>query len=262
MVTGNVHIQLPQGIDPRPFSPGGLLRPGLSDVDFGGTVGSIRGLIAEKIGYPGFNLHLKLDDGSQPILKRSMDTQILSTVGVKDGSTLRVANYTLCKATRQAELRITRSVKSVGNKVDDVKVDTDNILGDTGTLMADTGQILCALRGGPTPQREGQSAKDRLKEIRLAKRLLDNEAGDLRESEGKRLSTEKRQRNEAITASAEMADGAVAMAVDGGTLVEKKAAHKAQGKVIAAAGRTAKAVERKLAKAAMAEAARVEAASR
>ena len=52
------------------------------------------------------------------------------------------------------------------------------------------------IRGEDAPRVEGQSDKARLKELRLKKRAMDNEIGDLRESEAKRMTTETTARHQ------------------------------------------------------------------
>ena len=59
----------------------------------------------------------------------------------------------------------------------------DSIDQCTKDIKEDTKQILGCLRGKEAPVDPNQSDKDRLKEIRLIKRNLDNEVGDIKDEE-------------------------------------------------------------------------------
>ena len=111
------------------------------------------------------------------------------------------------------------------------------------------GVTLRALRdffeGGEVPRKEGQSDKARMKELRLVKRTADNEIGDLKEREQKRICMEKNASIAAVQQAAEIAQGSVEMVV--GDIMDKdtlKAQYKAQMTVINQHEKAARTVER------------------
>ena len=253
-------------------TPGGGVET-FDDVDLDGTVKTFKTAVGARVGMASFQLHAYIRTGTI-FLKTSLLDASLTEVGLRDGAELRLrppGGAEKCQqAQRRLDLGTIRRATSLKRRFDKVSADvvedgdkTRNavagVASDVVVLKADAGSILGVMRGEAAPNRPGQTNKDRLKEIRLVKRVLDNEAGDLREKEGIRIATGKRQRNEETIAAAVVVDGNVAMAADampGQSLAEKEAAHKAQGKVLTAAKRVAKAEEKAVAKAAAKAAAR------
>ena len=90
----------------------------------------------------------------------------------------------------------------------------DSIDQCTKDIKEDTKQILGCLRGKEAPVDPNQSDKDRLKEIRLIKRNLENEVGDIKEREAEPLSLVKKAHSEGVSQAAEMAEDSVQMAAD------------------------------------------------
>ena len=77
---------------------------------------------------------------------------------------------------------------------------------------ADTKVIKNVLMGKEVPRPADQSGKERLKQLRTTKRIIDNEISDLREEEGNRLAAGKRTTATQLRQLAEVADGAVQFA--------------------------------------------------
>ena len=80
--------------------------------------------------------------------------------------------------------------KEIKANTKEIGKDTKQLLIDTGNLQKDTRSLREIAEGGEIPREECQSDTARLKQIRTLKPLLDNEAGDLKESEAKRIHSE------------------------------------------------------------------------
>ena len=95
--------------------------------------------------------------------------------------------------------KLTKQLSSIKKDTAAIKTNTEAVLDDTKALRA-------IAEGEEVPRKPGQSDKARLKQIRLQKRLLDNEAGDLREREAKRIQVEKHDRLSSLQDAAETAE--------------------------------------------------------
>ena len=100
-----------------------------------------------------------------------------------------------------------------------IKADTEAVLGDTKAMRN-------ILEGKEIGAKPGQSDKERLKELRTVKRQIDNEIGDVKERELKRVHMEKtgrfRDLEEAAVTAEACCDFTLA-GLQGGTAEEKKA---------------------------------------
>ena len=92
-------------------------------------------------------------------------------------------------------------IKQLGS----IKNDTEAIKGTTHAIHEDTKVSRNVIEGGEQPRKDGQSDKARIKQLRVQKRLIDNQIGDLKESESKRLHTEKAAQHETVQQAAETA---------------------------------------------------------
>ena len=118
---------------------------------------------------------------------------------------------------------------------------------------ADTKVIKNVLMGKEFPRPADQSGKERLKQLRTTKRIIDNEIGDLREEEGNRLAAAKRAAANALLDSAVVAEGAVQFVAGALSTCEdvknKKAElvqqHKAHQKVLDARAKELRVAEQK-----------------
>jgi hypothetical protein len=79
-------------------------------------------------------------------------------------------------------------------------------------LVDDVAVVKDLLLGKERRPSPGRTDKERLKELRIQKRCMDNEISDLREREGDRLSESKRAAANELRSVAEVADGAVQIA--------------------------------------------------
>ena len=98
------------------------------------------------------------------------------------------------------------------SKYDFISAANEDVIDALAENNTDTKVVKDILMGREVPRAAGQSAKDRIKQLRLRKRLDDNEIGDLREEEGKRIIAEKHLAATRLIQVAEHADGAVQIA--------------------------------------------------
>ena len=98
-----------------------------------------------------------------------------------------------------------KQFSSIKNDTEAIKGTTEAIKGTAEAIKCTTDaihekvEVICnAMEGGEQPRKEGQSDKARIKQLRVQKRLIDNEIGDLKEREGKRLHTEKAAQHEMV----------------------------------------------------------------
>jgi hypothetical protein len=135
-------------------------------------------------------------------------------------------------------------VKKWGQQLNDIKANTQAIMANTTAIKDDTTAIRNALDGEEIPRKQGQTDKNRLKQLRLQKRGIDNEISDLREREQKRISNEKHESIEKVQQAAEIAQGNVQLVEiqDEATLTQQ---YQAQKKVIKEKKKNEKAAERK-----------------
>ena len=80
----------------------------------------------------------------------------------------------------------TRKLGAIEADTKAIKKDTEAIRGTTQAILEDTKFLRNVFEGGEQPRKDGQSDKERIKQLRVQKRIIDNEIGDLREREGKR----------------------------------------------------------------------------
>jgi hypothetical protein len=121
--------------------------------------------------------------------------------------------------------RLAVKIGSIKGDTKAIKKGTEAIKKDTGALLDDTKAIRNSLEGKEVLPKEGQTDKERIKEIRMVKQKLDNEAGDIKARESKRLHEEKRTRQLELQEAAETAKGcadSVVEDLDGTTAAEKK----------------------------------------
>ena len=120
----------------------------------------------------------------------------------------------------------TLKLSAVARTTEAIKNDTVAIKADTEAVLGDTKAMRNILEGKETGAKPGQSDKERLKELRTVKRQIDNEIGDVKERELKRMHIEKtgrfRDLEEAAATAEACCDFAVA-GLQGGTAEEKKA---------------------------------------
>ena len=113
------------------------------------------------------------------------------------------------------------------------------------------------LEGGEQPRKELQSDKACIKQLRMQKRLIDNEIGDLKERESKRLHADKTAQHETIQQAAETAKSSVdivAERIEGETTADKKATLAAQRKAALQALKAKDAKEKRMQRAVLAKA--------
>jgi len=228
-------------------TPGGGLKT-FDDVDLGVTVGTFRAEVAERVGLSSFKLYATLPSG-KTYLKEANDEASLSEVGVVDGGELRVGANTPWTGDKQSNRRLEKGVIATRRTL---KIG----LREVSTSIATVAQRLDTVQAtlcGEVPRRVGQSASSKLDQNVIAVRVLQTENRHLRKEVADDKVSKKLSRSAALTEAAELAQAGVHIAMEdmaGETLEDKEAAHKAQGKTLAAARRAQKAEERQLAKAA------------
>ena len=109
-----------------------------------------------------------------------------------------------------------------------VMAESSQVQAKVQEVKEDVKELKGLLRGEEAPRAEGQSDKERIKELRLRKRVMDNELADLKEREANRISSEKKARSNEVTQAAQIADGSVSIVVDqlglqGQSIAEQKA---------------------------------------
>ena len=129
---------------------------------------------------------------------------------LKSGDTKRSHNHAQLHAASTGAVvdAVMDEGQRVADKVDKVKDDTAVVRGDTAALRN-------FFEGGEVPRKEGQSDQARLGELRVQKRLMDNEIKGLNEKEQIRVADAKRGRYEQVTRAAEVADGGVEYVASG-----------------------------------------------
>ena len=137
-------------------------------------------------------------DGDMLVMHKRQDKEAraklrINKLGVrpKRGGVARSSKYDV----RAAKEDVIDAVAGVEQKVDATAVDIK--------------QVKSILMGGTTPRPADQSGKERLKQLRTTKRIIDNEISDIREDEGNRLAAGKRTAATQLHQLAEVADGAV-----------------------------------------------------
>ena len=117
-------------------------------------------------------------------------------------------------------------LSAVAKTTEAIKNDTVAIKADTEAVLGDTKAMRNILEGKEIGAKPGQADKERLKELRTVKRQIDNEIGDVKERELKRMHIEKtghfRDLEEAAATAEACCDFAVA-GLQGGSAEEKKA---------------------------------------
>ena len=80
-----------------------------------------------------------------------------------------------------------KQLSSIKNNTDAIKGTTEAIKGTAEAIKCTTDaihekvEVICnVMEGGEQPRKEGQSDKARIKQLRVQKRLIDNEIGDLK----------------------------------------------------------------------------------
>jgi hypothetical protein len=117
-------------------------------------------------------------------------------------------------------------LSAVAKTTEAIKNDTVAIKADTEAVLGDTKAMRNILEGKEIGAKPGQTDKERLKELRMVKRQLDNEIGDVKERELKRMHIEKTGRSRDLVEAAATAEACCDFAVaglQGGTAEEKKA---------------------------------------
>lgn len=141
---------------------------------------------------------------------------------VQDGAVLTMKQYT--SRDDRAKERVIRLGGYARSTKHDIRSAKNAVIGanlqehkDTRSLIAplaaDVTAVKDLLLGTERPKTPGRSDKERLKELRIQKRCMDNEISDLRERESTRLSETKRAAANHLLTVAEVADGAVQLAV-------------------------------------------------
>ena len=198
------------------------------------TPGAFRKEVAEALGFHNTCLYLRRPNtAGRTLLGASDNEKLLADVGVVAECVIQVKRNRTAAELQQYRLEhgltktlrinhnIDANVVEIGNKVDGV--------------ADDVGEVKKVLCGGAPTRREGQTASERIKEIRHTKALLTSEAEGLRQEVAEDKDAKKLQRLKGLAEVAEVADGSVALVVsglEGDTLDEKIARHKAQGKLL------------------------------
>ena len=195
------------------------------------------GDIKQELFLSGHSLHYK----SKSMKKETT----LEELGVKDGDTICAYDTRIPKGYEDrshyaASLRV-QAGKGTRHKL--LHKETQEVVkkgfADLGQKVDDQGKkvdkIEDILQGKATERMDGQTDKERMKQIRTVKRTMDNELMDLKENEDARKFAEKRARSETISNVAEIAEGSVSLiadGVEGETYEEKKASAVAQHKAL------------------------------
>ena len=117
-------------------------------------------------------------------------------------------------------------LSTVAKTTEAIKNDTVAIKADTEAVLGDTQAMRNILEGKEIGVKPGQTDKSRLKQLRMVKRQIDNEIGDVRERESKRMHVEKTghfQTLEEAAATAEACCDFAMAGLEGGSAEEKKA---------------------------------------
>ena len=117
-------------------------------------------------------------------------------------------------------------LSTVAKTTEAIKNDTVAIKADTKSILGDTHAMRNILEGKEIGVKPGQTDKSRLKQLRMVKRQIDNEIGDVRERESKRMHVEKTghfQTLEEAAATAEACCDFAMAGLEGGSAEEKKA---------------------------------------
>jgi hypothetical protein len=184
------------------------------DVDETSTVSAFNSVVATSTGSPVENFRMYrgatylamsktlkdvgVVDGAKLSMHKRQDKQSRAEVRVNKIGTRPKFGGAACSSkydVRAAKEDVIDAVAGVEQKVD--------------ATAADTKVIKNVLMGKEVPRHADQSGKERLKQLRTTKRIIDNEIGDLREEEGNRLAAAKRAAANALLDSAVVAEGAV-----------------------------------------------------
>jgi hypothetical protein len=186
------------------------------------------------------------------------DSSKMVDLGIKAGETINVFKTSLTPE-KKAALRLKAGegkrstahghlnlhAQTQGVVVDAVMSEGQKVADKVDKVKDDTAAIRNFFEGGEVHRKEGQSDKARVKELRLLKRTVDNEIGDLKEREQKRIRQEKNDSIAAVQQAAEIAQGSVDIVV--GDIMDKetlKAQYKAQMTVITQHEKAARTAER------------------
>ena len=143
---------------------------------------------------------------------------------------------------------------STGVMVGAVMEEGQRVVGKVEEVKDDTVAIRAFFEGGEVPRKEGQTDKARMKELRLLKRKVDNEIGDLKECEQERLYKKRNDGIALVQQAVEVAQGSCALVA--GDLMDKAtltAQYKAQMKVLSENEKAARTAERQALKRALEE---------